>query len=92
MVLIHGYGAGGGVFYRVLKDLSRYFHLFVVDLLGMGASGRPEYTAKTVDLAEDFFINSLKIWKEKRGIQKKFFLAGHSLGGYISAVYALAYP
>jgi hypothetical protein len=34
----------------------------------MGASGRPEYTAMTVDLAEDFFISSLKIWKEKRGI------------------------
>lgn len=43
MVLIHGYGAGGGVFYRVLKDLAQYFHLFVVDMLGMGFSGRPKY-------------------------------------------------
>jgi pimeloyl-ACP methyl ester carboxylesterase len=47
MVLLHGYGAGAGIFYRVLKDLGQYFHLFVVDLLGMGASGRPKYTAMT---------------------------------------------
>jgi pimeloyl-ACP methyl ester carboxylesterase len=43
MVLVHGYGAGGGVFFRVIKDLSKFFHLYVVDLLGMGASGRPEF-------------------------------------------------
>ncbi len=58
----------------------------------MGASGRPEYTAKTPDEAEDFFVSSLKLWKEIIGINDKFYLAGHSLGGYISAVYALRYP
>jgi cardiolipin-specific phospholipase len=92
MVLIHGYGAGGGVFFRVIKDLSRRFHLYVVDMLGMGASGRPEYKAFTVDLAEDFFVESLKTWKEKMKIREKFYLAGHSLGGYVSTVYALRYP
>lgn len=69
MVLIHGYGAGGGVFFRILKDLSQYFHLYVVDIIGMGASGRPNYTAFDVNLAEDFFVNSLKLWKEKIGLQ-----------------------
>jgi pimeloyl-ACP methyl ester carboxylesterase len=46
---VHGYGAGGGVFYRVLKDLSLYFHIYVIDLLGMGSSGRPEYAASSVE-------------------------------------------
>ena len=41
LVLIHGYGAGGLIFYRILNDLSKYFHVYTVDLLGMGASGRP---------------------------------------------------
>lgn len=41
MVLIHGYGAGCGVFFKVVKDLSKYFHIYMVDMLGMGASGRP---------------------------------------------------
>lgn len=97
MILIHGYGAGGGLFYKILKDLSCYFHLFVVDLLGMGSSGRPLYTCDTVDMAEDFFVDAIHHWKVKvfkdLGIpdDKKYYLAGHSLGGYLSSVYALKY-
>jgi pimeloyl-ACP methyl ester carboxylesterase len=68
MVLVHGYGAGGGVFFRVIKDLSKYFHLYVVDLLGMGASGRPEFNGQSTDMSEDFFVDSLKKWKENIGI------------------------
>ena len=92
MVLVHGYGAGGGVFFRIIKDLSEHFHLYIVDMLGMGASGRPPYECTTVDEAEDFFVNSLKTWTEKIGRKEKFFLAGHSLGGYVSSVYALRHP
>ena len=92
MVLIHGYGAGCGVFFKVVKDLSLHFHIYMVDMLGMGASGRPEYDAFSVDLAEDFFVNAIKTWKHKIGINEKFYLAGHSLGGYISSIYALRHP
>lgn len=92
MVLTHGYGAGGAIFYRVLNDLSDYFHLYVIDLLGMGASGRPKYHPTDVDTAEDFFVDSMKIWRERMDIKEKYYLAGHSLGGYVSAVYAMRYP
>lgn len=69
MVLVHGYGAGGGVFFRVVKDLSKFFHLYVVDMLGMGASGRPSFHfGQSTDQSEDFFVDSLKKWKEKVGI------------------------
>lgn len=43
MVIVHGYGAGGCLFYRVFKGLARHFHIYVVDLLGMGSSGRPPF-------------------------------------------------
>jgi pimeloyl-ACP methyl ester carboxylesterase len=56
MVLIHGYGAGGCYFFRVIKDLAQNFHLYVVDLMGMGASGRPTYACQTANEAEDFFV------------------------------------
>jgi len=91
LVLVHGYGAGGGVFYRIINDLADYFHLFVVDLLGMGSSGRPTFEAPSVELAEDFFVNSLKQFIDLTLKGEKFFLAGHSLGGYLAAVYALRY-
>ena len=34
----------------------------------------------------------MKKWKEKIGIVGKYFLTGHSLGGYISSIYAMRYP
>ena len=36
MVLIHGYGGSSLLFYRILKDLARHFHVYMIDLLGMG--------------------------------------------------------
>ncbi|CAG8479626.1 3128_t:CDS:2 [Paraglomus occultum] len=71
--------------------------IYAIDWLGMGRSSRPRFTinAKTVDEAvdeaEDFFVDSLEKWREIHKI-KKMTLLGHSLGGYLAAVYALKYP
>ena len=99
MILLHGYGAGSCIFYRNMKDLSAHFHLFIVDLLGMGSSGWPPFLIDySVDSAEDFFISGLRQWKTKVWADKgwdaelkKHILAGHSLGGYLASVYAMLY-
>ena len=41
--------------------------------------------------AESFFVDGLEQWREAMGIDKMILL-GHSLGGYLAAVYALRYP
>lgn len=41
--------------------------------------------------AEDFFLHALERWRQEMGIER-FILVGHSLGGYLSAVYALRHP
>ena len=96
LVLVHGYGGGGAIFYKMIKDLASRFHVYLVDLLGMGSSGRPEFPLRqacmSVQVAEDFFVNALYQWKERLGLRDKFVLAGHSFGGYISSVYAMRYP
>ena len=43
------------------------------------------------DEAIDYFVQSLEMWREAVGICKMQ-LIGHSLGGYLSAKYALRYP
>ena len=44
-----------------------------------------------IQVAEDFFVESLEAWRKARGIQRMI-LAGHSMGGYISVAYSERYP
>ncbi|KAF9418780.1 hypothetical protein BGZ94_009598 [Podila epigama] len=102
IVICHGYGAGLGFFYRNYHSLSQIPNakIYAIDWLGMGGSSRPEFkfkhSAKTpvnevVKQAEDFFISALEELREVQKIEKMI-LIGHSLGGYLSAVYALKHP
>lgn len=42
-MVLHGFGGGTGVFMRMAPLLQKYFEVVLIDLLGMGASGRPLY-------------------------------------------------
>ena len=74
-----------------LDGLSPHFRLLALDWLGTGLSGRPPYRAEGRQASEDFFVESLDKWRAKMGLDK-FILMGHSLGGYLSACYALKHP
>lgn len=99
LVMLHGYGAGLGFFYRNYEALSRVpgFRLFSLDMLGMGNSSRPNFRVASrdpmerVDEAENWFIDALEEWRIIRKIDR-FTLLGHSLGGYLATAYALKYP
>jgi cardiolipin-specific phospholipase len=99
LVILHGYGAGLGFFYRNFEALSRAqgWKLYALDLLGMGRSSRPDFKILAKDKegkiteSENWFIDALEEWRIKRGLEK-FTLVGHSLGGYLSVAYALKYP
>lgn len=99
LVMLHGYGAGLGLFYQNFEPLTRIagWRLFALDMLGMGNSSRPAFRIKAKDPkekiaeAESFFIDALEEWRKVRNIEK-FTLLGHSLGGYLAVSYALKYP
>ncbi|KAH7072284.1 Alpha/Beta hydrolase protein [Paraphoma chrysanthemicola] len=99
LVMLHGYGAGLGFFYRNFESLSRAegWKVYALDLLGMGRSSRPNFKIHAKDKegkiqeAESWFIDALEEWRIKRGLEK-FTLLGHSLGGYLAIAYALKYP
>lgn len=99
LVMLHGYGAGLGLFYKNFEPLSRSknWRLYALDLLGMGRSGRPDFDiqAKTSNAriaeVESWFIDALEQWRIERGIEKMTLL-GHSFGAYMAVCYALKYP
>ncbi|KIW41724.1 uncharacterized protein PV06_07254 [Exophiala oligosperma] len=99
LVILHGYGAGLGFFYKNFEALSRAkgWQLYALDMLGMGRSSRPPFKIKAktreeqITEAENWFIDSLEEWRVKRNIEKMT-LVGHSMGGYMAVCYALKYP
>jgi pimeloyl-ACP methyl ester carboxylesterase len=75
-----------------MKPLAEKFHLILIDILGMGGSSRPAFTAETPDDADKIFIDSLENWRLAMGDMKDFILGGHSFGAYIIGQYAIKYP
>lgn len=42
LVFVHGYAASGSLYYQIFKGLSEKFHIIITDIIGMGASSRPQ--------------------------------------------------
>eukprot|EP00602_Paraphysomonas_sp_CaronLab_P010321 CAMPEP_0185021664 /NCGR_PEP_ID=MMETSP1103-20130426/4367_1 /TAXON_ID=36769 /ORGANISM="Paraphysomonas bandaiensis, Strain Caron Lab Isolate" /LENGTH=380 /DNA_ID=CAMNT_0027553335 /DNA_START=256 /DNA_END=1398 /DNA_ORIENTATION=+ len=107
LLLLHGFGSGLGMFFANYDALIGEFdRVIAVDWLGMGGSSRPNcrYSPRMPLMgswwpsepmgptrATDFFIDSLEEFRESIGVSD-FVLAGHSLGGYLCARYAMKYP
>ncbi|KPM35075.1 hypothetical protein AK830_g11492 [Neonectria ditissima] len=99
LVMLHGYGAGLGFYYKNFEPISRVpgLKLYALDMLGMGNSTRPPFKIHAkkkedqVIEAESWFIDALEEWRKARKIER-FTLLGHSLGGYLAVSYAIKYP
>ncbi len=88
LVLFHGLGASSTSFYPVIEHLRRGYRVIVPDLPGYGWSRTPkgrEYLAfsELVDVAEKFVA---------RVAPRGAYLAGNSMGGWISAKIASRRP
>ncbi|ORY87920.1 Alpha/Beta hydrolase protein, partial [Protomyces lactucae-debilis] len=101
IVMLHGYGAGLGFYFRnfdgLTKSLVNRYDFFALDWLGMGLSSRPPFRVRAKDAAskitesESFFLDSLEEWRKERKLEKMTLVA-HSLGGYLAVRYANKYP
>ncbi|MFS7972317.1 putative 1-acylglycerol-3-phosphate O-acyltransferase [Helianthus anomalus] len=91
LVMVHGYAAAQGFFFRNFDALAKHFRVIAIDQLGWGGSSRPDFTCKSTEETEAWFIDSLEEWRKAKNLDK-FVLLGHSFGGYIAAKYALKHP
>ena len=94
LVLIHGYASSGSMFYKLFKGLTEHFCVICPDLIGMGASSRPDNYKRrqfTPQDSIDYFIFFLEEWRKNLEL-REFYLVAHSMGGYFAGNYALKYP
>lgn len=91
LVMVHGYGASQGFFFRNFDALAARFKVVAIDQLGWGGSSRPDFTCKSTEETEAWFIDSLEEWRKAKNLSN-FVLLGHSFGGYVAAKYALKHP
>ncbi|KAL1820784.1 hypothetical protein ACET3Z_015653 [Daucus carota] len=91
LVMVHGYGASQGFFFRNFDFLAKHFKVIAIDQLGWGGSSRPDFTCKSTEETEAWFIDSLEEWRKSKNLSN-FILLGHSFGGYVAAKYALKHP
>ena len=90
LVLVHGLGGGIGLWVLNLDSLAKHRNLYAMDVLGFGKSSRVPLSANP-KVADIEWIDSLEEWRKSMKLGS-FHLVGHSLGGHISAGYALRYP
>ena len=96
LVLVHGFGCSAIHQVLLFKPLMEHFRLVVIDQLGCGGSSRLESfgdeEVDTVDLVDEFMVGCLSAWlyeaTQLEIVPELFFLAGHSFGGYLSAMLA----
>lgn len=83
VVLVHGLGSRKEDWTPVLEPLAQKYRLLVPDQIGFGKSEKPllDYSVQTYVDFLDEFLRQLKV--------EKVSLVGESLGGWISALYAV---
>jgi len=91
LVMLHGFGGGIAIWIANLDVLSKHYTIYAMDIQGFARSSRLPYTGETVEDAEKWFIDGLESWTNALKL-KKFYLLGHSFGGYLSAIYSMKYP
>jgi 2-hydroxy-6-oxonona-2,4-dienedioate hydrolase len=86
VVLLHGLADDVGVWEAVIPSLSARFRVLALDQIGFGGSDKPllNYRVSTFVDFLDGFLSELKIQRAS--------LIGNSLGGWVTADFALKHP
>ncbi|KAL3288213.1 hypothetical protein HHI36_002662 [Cryptolaemus montrouzieri] len=90
LVMVHGFAAGIGFWCRNLDALSRDRPVYAMDLLGFGRSSRPTFSNDSSEVEKEM-VDGIEVWRREMKLEK-FYLLGHSMGGFLSMSYTLMYP
>lgn len=87
LVLLHGFGASGYSFSRLIPELSKHFRVYAIDLKGFGKSPKPKnsgYSVYDQAVLVDRFLKEHDL--------RNIILIGHSYGGGVALSLVLMDP
>lgn len=88
LLLVHGLAGSRDNWNRVARYLTPYYHVIIPDLPGQGESRVPN----DFDYSIPNLTEKLRRFAEAIQIDKNLHVAGHSMGGAVSLLYAAQYP
>ena len=91
-MMTHGFASGIGLYALALQSLTQQFEVYAFDMPGCGLSERIPWTPTTTQGAEEWFLNSFDAWFDEMPTDDPVTLLGHSLGGYMTALWAIKQP
>jgi 2-hydroxy-6-oxonona-2,4-dienedioate hydrolase len=86
LIAMHGITGHAEAYVRNLKALSEHFDVWAIDFIGHGYSDKPDHP-----LEIKHYIEQLLGFMEAIGAEKSY-LTGESLGGWVTAQFAIDYP
>ena len=99
LLVIHGFGGSACLMYPMYKGLVEHYRIVAIDMLGYGASSRVVIKDEVLcspSATDSYQLSWLSAWLNQMSLNaelpEKFFLHGHSYGGYISSLFACAHP
>lgn len=86
LFLLPGWPQTWHAFHKIMPELAKNYHVYVVEYRGMGSSDKPEsgYDKKT--MAADIYALVKELGFEKVN------MAGHDIGAFVAYAYAANYP
>lgn len=86
LIAMHGITGHAEAYVRNLKALSEHFDVWAIDFIGHGYSDKPDHP-----LEIKHYIDQLLGFMKAIGVEKSY-LTGESLGGWVTARFAIDYP
>lgn len=97
LLMTHGFAVGVALYIGIVPALAKHFRIVMFDNLAMGLNTRTDDVGdglESPEKAERWLITWWEKFIEALGdkLPQKFYLTGHSNGGYMSMLYAMTHP
>lgn len=79
ILLVHGGNMGWGMWYKTIPELSKYFKVYAIDLVGSGGSTKIDFRSSNLEVD---YVTTLENFILINNINR-ISLVGHSFGGWI---------